>query len=120
MFLDIFHFRRTGTNRRRLIMSSFFKRLRVSCIFAVFVFFLIFSQYTGYQHNPKNLFSEPTQIYRYLRTRNLISPIFLNRYQSSIHNIIQNMYISNFRTLTFMKKRMSRTNEARKTFKVTT
>ena len=45
-------------------------------------------------------FEKPTQIYRYLRTRNLISPIFLNR------------------TLTFMKKRMSRTNEARKTFKV--
>ena len=34
-------------------------------------------------------FEKPTQIYRYLRTRNLISPIFLNR------------------TLTFMKKRMS-------------
>jgi len=45
-------------------------------------------------------FEKPTQIYRYLRTRNLISPIFLNR------------------TLTFMKKRMSRTNEARKTFKI--
>lgn len=47
-------------------------------------------------------FEKPTQIYRYLRTRNLISPIFLNR------------------TLTYMKKRMSRTNEARKTFKVDT
>jgi polycomb protein SUZ12 len=45
-------------------------------------------------------FEKPTQIYRYLRTRNLISPIFLNR------------------TLTFMKKRMSRSNEARKTFKI--
>ena len=119
MFLEIFCFRRTGTNRRRLIMSSFCKRLRVSFIFAVFVFFLTFSQYIGYQNNPKNLFSEPTQIYRYLRTRNLISPIFLNRYQSSIHHIFQNMYILMFRTLTFMKKRMSRTNEARKTFKVT-
>ena len=44
--------------------------------------------------------SEPTQIYRYLRTRNLISPIFLNR------------------NLTFMKKRMSRSNEGRKNFKI--
>ena len=43
---------------------------------------------------------EPTQIYRYLRTRNLISPIFLNR------------------NLTFMKKRMSRNNEGRKGFKI--
>ena len=46
------------------------------------------------------MFSEPTQIYRYLRTRNLISPIFLNR------------------NLTFMKKRMSRNNEGRKGFKI--
>jgi len=45
-------------------------------------------------------FEKPTQIYRYLRTRNLISPIFLNR------------------NLTFMKKRMSRTNEGRKMFKI--
>jgi len=45
-------------------------------------------------------FEKPTQIYRYLRTRNLISPIFLNR------------------NLTFMKKRMSRNNEGRKTFKI--
>ena len=43
---------------------------------------------------------EPTQIYRYLRTRNLISPIFLNR------------------NLTFMKKRMSRNHEGRKSFKI--
>jgi polycomb protein SUZ12 len=48
----------------------------------------------------KHTSPEPTQIYRYLRTRNLISPIFLNR------------------TLRFMKKRMSRTNEGRKAFKV--
>jgi polycomb protein SUZ12 len=48
------------------------------------------------------LFSEPTQIYRYLRTRNLISPIFLNR------------------TLTFMKRRISRprSDKARLEFKV--
>jgi len=45
-------------------------------------------------------FEKPTQIYRYLRTRNLISPIFLNR------------------TLTFMKKRMSRAHEGRKSFKI--
>ena len=53
LFLDIFYFRRTGTNRRRLIMSSFFKRLRVSFIFAVFVFCLIFSHCRGYHHNAK-------------------------------------------------------------------
>jgi len=47
-------------------------------------------------------FEKPTQIYRYLRTRNLISPIFLNR------------------NLTFMKKRMSRCHEARKNFKIDT
>ena len=46
------------------------------------------------------MFPEPTQIYRYLRTRNLISPIFLNR------------------NLTFMKKRMSRNHEGRKGFKI--
>ena len=56
--------------------------------FCCFCTFFLFSEYRGYQHNPKNLFSEPTQIYRYLRTRNLISPIFLNRYQSSIPHII--------------------------------
>ncbi len=47
-------------------------------------------------------FTEPTQIYRYLRTRHVISPIFLNR------------------NLTFMKKRMSRpsSNKQRQKFKV--
>ncbi|XP_045464922.1 polycomb protein SUZ12 [Harmonia axyridis] len=45
-------------------------------------------------------FEKPTQIYRYLRTRNLCSPIFLNR------------------TLTYMKYRMSRTHKNRKNFKV--
>ena len=46
---------------------------------------------------------EPTQIYRYLRTRNMISPIFLHR------------------TLTFMKKRIhprSRSDKSRQDFKV--
>uniref|UniRef100_A0A8C3CKI0 SUZ12 polycomb repressive complex 2 subunit n=1 Tax=Cairina moschata TaxID=8855 RepID=A0A8C3CKI0_CAIMO len=43
---------------------------------------------------------EPTQIYRFLRTRNLIAPIFLHR------------------TLTYMSHRNSRTNIRRKTFKV--
>ncbi|GAB1296543.1 Polycomb protein Suz12 [Apodemus speciosus] len=43
---------------------------------------------------------EPTQIYRFLRTRNLIAPIFLHR------------------TLTYMSHRNSRTNIKRKTFKV--
>uniref|UniRef100_A0A672QPP8 Polycomb protein suz12-B-like n=1 Tax=Sinocyclocheilus grahami TaxID=75366 RepID=A0A672QPP8_SINGR len=45
-------------------------------------------------------FEKPTQIYRFLRTRNLITPILLNR------------------TLTFMSHRNSRTNAKRKTFKV--
>ncbi|KAK9885895.1 hypothetical protein WA026_013769 [Henosepilachna vigintioctopunctata] len=45
-------------------------------------------------------FEKPTQIYRYLRTRNMCSPIFLNR------------------TLTYMKYRMSRTHKNRKNFKV--
>ncbi|XP_050295462.1 polycomb protein Suz12 [Anthonomus grandis grandis] len=45
-------------------------------------------------------FEKPTQIYRYLRTRNMCSPIFLNR------------------TLTYMKHRMSRSNKARASFKV--
>ena len=47
-------------------------------------------------------FSEPTQIYRYLRTRNMISPIFLHR------------------SLTFMKKRTSRprSEKSRQEFKV--
>ncbi|XP_013401571.1 polycomb protein suz12 [Lingula anatina] len=45
-------------------------------------------------------FEKPTQIYRYLRTRNLIAPVFLNR------------------TLTYMKDRNTRTNKDRETFKV--
>ncbi|XP_062243106.1 polycomb protein suz12-B isoform X2 [Platichthys flesus] len=45
-------------------------------------------------------FEKPTQIYRFLRTRNLIAPIFLHR------------------TLTFMAHRNGRTNAKRKTFKV--
>ncbi|KAL7634211.1 UNVERIFIED_CONTAM: hypothetical protein RMT77_015540 [Armadillidium vulgare] len=45
-------------------------------------------------------FEKPTQIYRYLRTRNLISPIFLQR------------------TLYYMKGRMSRTHKNRANFKV--
>ncbi|XP_030206670.1 polycomb protein suz12-B isoform X2 [Gadus morhua] len=45
-------------------------------------------------------FEKPTQIYRYLRTRNLIAPIFLHR------------------TLTFMSHRNIRTNAKRKTFQV--
>lgn len=45
-------------------------------------------------------FEKPTQIYRFLRTRNLIAPIFLHR------------------TLTYMSHRNSRTNFRRKAFKV--
>ncbi|XP_064423584.1 polycomb protein suz12-B isoform X2 [Latimeria chalumnae] len=45
-------------------------------------------------------FEKPTQIYRFLRTRNLIAPIFLHR------------------TLTYMSHRNSRTNAKRKMFKV--
>uniref|UniRef100_A0A8C4GJB4 SUZ12 polycomb repressive complex 2 subunit b n=1 Tax=Dicentrarchus labrax TaxID=13489 RepID=A0A8C4GJB4_DICLA len=45
-------------------------------------------------------FEKPTQIYRFLRTRNLIAPIFLHR------------------TLTFMSHRNGRTNARRKAFKV--
>ncbi|KAJ3615250.1 hypothetical protein NHX12_018818 [Muraenolepis orangiensis] len=45
-------------------------------------------------------FEKPTQIYRFLRTRNFIAPIFLHR------------------TLTFMSHRNIRTNAKRKTFKV--
>uniref|UniRef100_A0A8D0AS39 SUZ12 polycomb repressive complex 2 subunit b n=1 Tax=Sander lucioperca TaxID=283035 RepID=A0A8D0AS39_SANLU len=45
-------------------------------------------------------FEKPTQIYRFLRTRNLIAPVFLHR------------------TLTFMSHRNGRTNAKRKTFKV--
>ncbi|KAL4711986.1 hypothetical protein ACJJTC_003653 [Scirpophaga incertulas] len=45
-------------------------------------------------------FEKPTQIYRFLRTRNMLSPIFLNR------------------TLSYMKRRMSRSNKTRIGFKV--
>uniref|UniRef100_A0A8C4SXY8 SUZ12 polycomb repressive complex 2 subunit b n=2 Tax=Erpetoichthys calabaricus TaxID=27687 RepID=A0A8C4SXY8_ERPCA len=45
-------------------------------------------------------FEKPTQIYRFLRTRNIITPIFLHR------------------TLTYMSHRNSRTNAKRKLFKV--
>ncbi|KAM6941992.1 polycomb protein suz12-B isoform 2-T2 [Lycodopsis pacificus] len=45
-------------------------------------------------------FEKPTQIYRFLRTRNLIAPIYLHR------------------TLTFMSHRNGRSNVRRKTFKV--
>ncbi|XP_078480893.1 LOW QUALITY PROTEIN: polycomb protein suz12-like, partial [Lampetra planeri] len=45
-------------------------------------------------------FEKPTQIYRFLRTRNLIAPIFLHR------------------TLTYMSHRNSRNNTRRKTSKV--
>ncbi|XP_013855700.1 polycomb protein suz12-B [Austrofundulus limnaeus] len=44
-------------------------------------------------------FEKPTQIYRFLRTRNLIAPIFLHR------------------TLTYMSHRNSRSNSSRKLFK---
>ncbi|XP_037042961.1 polycomb protein Su(z)12-like [Bradysia coprophila] len=45
-------------------------------------------------------FEKPTQIYRYLRTRNMITPIFL------------------YRNLSYMKDRMKRTNKSRSSFKV--
>ncbi|XP_063079537.1 polycomb protein suz12-A-like [Engraulis encrasicolus] len=45
-------------------------------------------------------FEKPTQIYRFLRTRNLIAPIFLHR------------------TLSYMTHRNTRTNAKRKSFKV--
>ncbi|XP_056315833.1 polycomb protein suz12-B isoform X2 [Danio aesculapii] len=45
-------------------------------------------------------FEKPTQIYRFLRTRNLIAPVLLHR------------------TLTFMSHRNSRTNAKRRSFKV--
>nr|XP_034190180.1 polycomb protein suz12-B [Osmia lignaria] len=44
-------------------------------------------------------FEKPTQIYRFLRTRNQISPIFL------------------YRNLTYMKQRMSRSHKSRRGFK---
>ncbi|GAB0098124.1 Polycomb protein Su(z)12 [Sergentomyia squamirostris] len=45
-------------------------------------------------------FEKPTQIYRYLRSRNLFSPIFLHR------------------TLTYMPQRMSRSHKKRSTFRI--
>lgn len=45
-------------------------------------------------------FEKPTQIYRYLRTRNMISPIFLNR------------------NLSYMCHRMSRSHKTRNSFKI--
>uniref|UniRef100_A0A224X807 Putative polycomb protein suz12-b n=1 Tax=Panstrongylus lignarius TaxID=156445 RepID=A0A224X807_9HEMI len=45
-------------------------------------------------------FEKPTQIYRYLRTRNMLKPVFL------------------YRTLSYMKHRMSRSNKGRSLFKV--
>ncbi|KZC09482.1 PREDICTED: polycomb protein suz12-B [Dufourea novaeangliae] len=47
-------------------------------------------------------FEKPTQIYRFLRTRNQISPIFL------------------YRNLTYMRQRMSRSHKARRGFKIDT
>ncbi|XP_011861500.1 PREDICTED: polycomb protein suz12-B [Vollenhovia emeryi] len=47
-------------------------------------------------------FEKPTQIYRFLRTRNQISPIFL------------------YRNLTYMRQRMSRSHKSRREFKVDT
>ncbi|XP_017882147.1 polycomb protein suz12-B isoform X2 [Ceratina calcarata] len=45
-------------------------------------------------------FEKPTQIYRFLRTRNQISPIFL------------------YRNLTYMRQRMSRSHKSRRGFKI--
>ena len=77
----------------KLIMNTFFKHLKVSN-FNIFMKFKIY--------NWVLFFAEPTQIYRYLATRNMVSPVFLNR------------------TLTFMKKRMSRASseKVRHSFKV--
>ncbi|EZA48190.1 polycomb protein suz12-B isoform X1 [Ooceraea biroi] len=47
-------------------------------------------------------FEKPTQIYRFLRTRNQISPVFL------------------YRNLTYMRQRMSRSHKSRRGFKVDT
>ncbi|KAM0733021.1 Polycomb protein Suz12 [Formica fusca] len=47
-------------------------------------------------------FEKPTQIYRFLRTRNQISPIFL------------------YRNLTYMRQRMSRSHKSRRGFKIDT
>ncbi|XP_075225635.1 polycomb protein Su(z)12 [Lycorma delicatula] len=45
-------------------------------------------------------FEKPTQIYRFLRARNMLSPVFLNR------------------TLSYMRQRMSRSHKKRANFKV--
>ncbi|XP_053669374.1 polycomb protein suz12 [Anopheles marshallii] len=45
-------------------------------------------------------FEKPTQIYRFLRTRNVLKPIFLQR------------------NLTYMRNRMSRSHKSRKSFKI--
>uniref|UniRef100_A0A1B6DHJ5 Uncharacterized protein n=1 Tax=Clastoptera arizonana TaxID=38151 RepID=A0A1B6DHJ5_9HEMI len=45
-------------------------------------------------------FEKPTQIYRFLRTRNMLSPVFL------------------YRTLSYMRQRMSRNHKKRRGFKV--
>ncbi|TMS15405.1 Polycomb protein SUZ12 [Larimichthys crocea] len=55
---------------------------------------------TTLHNNLSGTFPEPTQIYRFLRTRNLIAPIFLHR------------------TLTYMSHRNSRSNVKRKSSKV--
>ncbi|XP_066603808.1 polycomb protein suz12-B [Prorops nasuta] len=47
-------------------------------------------------------FEKPTQIYRFLRTRSLVSPIFL------------------YRNLTYMRQRMSRSHKSRREFKIDT
>ncbi|XP_043284267.1 polycomb protein suz12-B isoform X2 [Venturia canescens] len=47
-------------------------------------------------------FEKPTQIYRFLRTRNQISPIFL------------------YRNLSYMRQRMSRTHKSRRGFRIDT
>ena len=93
--------RKKDQNKFKQIMNYFYRLLKVSYLY-------LFSKAVQLCmmpcHVPDSililLFSEPTQIYRYLRTRNLISPIFLNR------------------NLTFMKKRMTRSNEGRKMFKI--
>ena len=81
-------------NNYRQTTSCFSKPLKVS-------FFLI---WISFEFNSIFFFSltEPTQIYRYLRTRNMISPIFLHR------------------SLTFMGKRRSRqqSDKLRQDFKV--
>ena len=93
--------RKKDQNKFKQIMNYFYRLLKVSCLY---LFSKAVQLWMMPCHVPDSililLFSEPTQIYRYLRTRNLISPIFLNR------------------NLTFMKKRMTRSNEGRKMFKI--